>query len=460
MFGFFSHQHTRREFLKLIGLSGLAVILDACDTVTPTPASTAPAPPPTPTALPPLTAEDTARAFLGAWPKADYATMYGLLASRSQKAFTQEDFAKRYQSAMNEGTVTTMRAEFVSVLVEGATATVQFKTQFQTALFDPIEEDNALALVLESGRWGIVWSPGNILKDLAEKNTLKLYPTKSTRGNIYDRNGQPIAVGQTLILVSLWPAEMRRNKVEAQVLAELAPVLNLSQFEIQRRYANSNPEWKIAITSISPDVARANADALSLPGVVTDEQDARAYPQGAVAAHIAGYVGEINADELAQVYNLGYREGDFLGRSGLEKWGEKYLAGTRGGRLAVIGPDGQEVETLRQRPAQQSQSIYSTIDLDLQSFVDGVLGNKRGSITVMDVKTGDILALVSHPSYDPNAFVDNTRQTERQNILTSPQKLLLNRATQGAYPLGSVCKILTITTALERGGMGQFTPFT
>jgi penicillin-binding protein 2 len=126
----------------------------------------------------------------------------------------------------------------------------------------------------------------------------------------------------------------------------------------------------------------------------------------------------------------------------------------------VIGPDGQEVETLRQRPAEQSQSIYSTIDLDLQTFVDGVLGDKRGSITIMDIKTGGILAMVSHPSYDPNAFVDSTRQAERQNILTSPQHLLLNRATQGSYPLGSVCKIVTITTALERGGMGQYTPFT
>lgn len=458
MFGFFSHHHSRREFLKILGLSGLAVILDGCDSVSPTPIALTPVP--IATIRPPLTAEDTGKAFLSSWPKADYAAMYGLLASRSQKAFTKDDFVKRYQSTMNEATVTSVKVQFGSVLVEGTTATLQFKSQIQTVLFDSIEEENALALVVEGGRWGIVWSPGNILKDLAEKNTIKLYPTKSTRGNIYDKNGLPIAIGQTVILVSLWPAEMRRNKSEAQVLAQLEPVLNLSQFEIQRRYANSNPEWKIAITSISPDVARANADALALPGVVTDEQDARAYPQGAAAAHIAGYVGEISADELSQVYSTGYREGDFLGRSGLEKWGEKYLSGTRGGRLAVIGPDGQEVVTLKERAAQQSQSMYSTIDIDLQTYADGLLGDKRGSITVMDIKTGDLIALVSHPSYDPNAFVDNTRQAERRNILTSPQKLLLNRSTQGGYPLGSVCKIVTIAAALERGGLGQFTPFT
>lgn len=460
MFGFFSRDHSRREFLKLLGLSGLAVILDACDSVLPTP--TAPAPVvtvPPPTSVPPVTAEATARAFLDAWNKSDYAEMYKLLASKSRAGITQDSFIKRYQSTTNEATATAIHAQFVASLLAGSTATAQFKTKIETALFGTIEEDNALALVLDSSQWGVVWSPGNILKDLGESYALKLYPTKSTRGNIYDRNGQAIATAQTVTVVSLWPAEMRRHQDEAQVLAELEPVLNMSQFDIQRHYANDNPEWKIPITSISREVALANEDALALPGVVTEDQEARFYPQGAAAAHIAGYVGEINADELAQVYGQGYREGDFLGRSGLEKWGEKYLSGTRGGRLAVLGPDGQEIMTLKDKPAEQSESIYSTIDNDLQNYVDGLLGTKRGSITVMDPKTGDILAMVSHPSYDPNAFVVNTRQTERQGILTSPQKLLFNRATQGGYPLGSVCKIVTLAAALERGGLGQFTPF-
>lgn len=460
MFGQFSRQHSRREFLKLLGLTGIAVILDACDSATPT--EIAPAAPTSvaPTAVPPQTAEATARAFLDTWNKADFKGMYKLIAARSQSAVTQDKFVKAYQAAMDEATVSAIHADFVSILEAGTTATVQFKTRLDTVLFDALQQDNALAMVLDANRWGVVWSPGNILKELGENNSLKLYPTKSTRGNIYDRNGQPLAIGQTVIVVSVWPAEMRRNQAEARVLAALEPVLNMSQFDIQRHYANSNPEWKIVIASISPDVARANADALALPGVVTDEQDARGYPQGPVAAHIAGYVGQISADELSDVYREGYREGDFLGRSGLEKWGEKYLTGTRGGRLVVLGPDGQEVTTLIDRPAEQSQSLYSTLDLDLQTYVDGLLGSKRGSITVMDLKTGSILAMVSHPTYDPNAFVVSTRQAERASILTSPEHLLLNRATQGAYPLGSVCKIVTLATALERGGLGQFSPFT
>ena len=456
----FSYPSTRRAFLKLLGLSGLAILIDACNALTPT--ATPVVPTPTATALPSATPEPpdaVAHAFLDAWGKADYDTMYGMLASKSQASIAQADFVSSYQSAIEEATATKIQAQFLSILGDGSTATAQFKVHFDTALFGAMDENNALSLVHEPTRWGVVWSPRNIMQVLDGGNTLKLYPTKSSRGNIYDRTGQSIAIGQRSVQVSLWPAEMRRNKDEAQVLAGLAPVVNLSTYDIQRKYANSNPEWKIPIATISKDVATSNTDVLSLPGVVTDELDARAYPAGAAAAHVAGYIGEINADELAQVYVEGYREGDMFGRAGLEKAGESYLAGVRGGKLVVLSPSGQVLSTLKQKDAQQSQSIYATIDLPLQTYVDTVLGNRRGSIVVMNVKTGEVLALVSHPAYDPNAFMDSTRQAERQSALTSSLHPLLNRATQGQYPQGSVEKIVTLAAALERGGLGQYTPF-
>ncbi len=460
MSSFLSRQFNRRKFLKLLGLGGLAAFLDACDALraeTPTATSV-----PLPTAVPsptPPPPDVTARAFLDAWGKGDYAAMYKMLAPKAAAGISLDDFGKRYQSTAAEMTAATIRPQFQSLLQDGATATVQFHVRFETALFGAFEEDNALALVRENNRWGVVWSSGNIMKDLAGNNVLKFYPTKSTRGNIYDRNGQALAIGQEAIQVSVWPAEMRRQKSEAQVLAALEPVVNLSQLEIQKRYANSNPEWKVPIAVITKEVARDNADALALPGVVTEPQDARAYPPGPVAAHIGGYIGQITAEELAQVYNQGYREGDMFGRTGLEKAGEKYLAGVRGGRLVVLSPDGQQVATLKDKPAQQSQSLYTTIDLDLQTAVDAILGSRRGSIVVMNVKNGDILAMASHPSYDPNAFMDSTRSKERQSILTNPQHLLLNRVTQGQYPQGSVQKVITLAAALERGGLGQYTPF-
>ncbi len=445
----------RRQFLAWLGGSA-AAFLAACG---PTPTSSPLVAPTLLSPAPPVSPESLVRGFLDAWGKRDYMSMYSALSESARKRVAQAEFVGFYARASAEAGVLSTRAELRTVLQEETTATAQFHVAFDTALFGSIEQDNALALTRDRTAWGIVWTPANFLRELGEASSLKLYPAKSTRGNIYDRTGQPIAIGASMVAVSLWPAEMRRNGVEARVLQALAPVLNLTPLEIQKTYANSDPEWKIRIANISAEVARANAEALSLPGVITEARDSRAYPQTAAAAHLAGYVGEISPEELGEWYSQGYREGDMLGRAGLERAGEKHLSGGRGGRLVVLSRSGQEVMTLRQKDTDQSHSIYSTIDAGLQNAASTILGDKRGSIIVMDVRTGNLLALVSHPAYDPNAMVDSSRQRERQNILTSPQKLLLNRATQGAYPQGSVQKIVTTAAAIERGGMTSKTTF-
>ncbi|MCG3141418.1 MAG: hypothetical protein HDKAJFGB_02699 [Anaerolineae bacterium] len=460
MFDSTSYNLTRRAFLKFLALGGAVAALQACDGAESTP------PPPTvqptvaPTATPaPQPADVTARLFLDAWNKGNYAAMYAALAPASQTKISQNDFIARYQNVLNEATITQVNAALTSIAEEGSTATAQFKVHFETALLGPLEQTNAFSLLREQGKWGILWSPRLILTQLENGNRVKLYVTKSTRGNIYDRTGAPLAIGVQALVVNVWPAEMRRNGVEAQVLAALEPILGLSQNDIKKRYGGQNPEWKIPIQTIAPEIAQANAEALSLPGIVLEEQDARQYPLGAAAGHIAGYVGQISADELGELYGKGYREGEYFGRAGLEHLAEEYLSGGRGGKLVALNADGAPVQVIAERAAEQSQSVYATLDSELQKHLATLLNDKRGSITVMDVKTGGILAMFSSPGFDSNAFVDRERNQERANYLTSPQKIMLNRATQGAYPHGSVQKIITTATALERGGMSPHTPF-
>jgi len=450
---------SRRAFLKILALSGIVVALDACDTPQPTSA-----PALTPTAAPTLTpapqpADVTARLFLDAWSKNNFAAMYAALAPASQAQISQADFAQRYTDITREATITKVAPTLTAIAEEGSTATAQFKVRFETALLGALEQQNAFSLVRERAKWGIVWSPRLILSQLENGNRLKLYVTKSTRGNVYDRAGAPVAIGVRAIIVNVWPAEMRRNKVEAQVLAALEPILGLSQADIKKRYAGQNTEWKIPIQTITPELAQQNAEALSLPGIVLEEQDARQYPLAAAAGHLAGYVGPITADELGELYAHGYREGESFGRAGLEHLGEQYLSGGRGGRLVTLNAEGGQVEVIAERAAEQSKSIYATLDSALQKHIATLLGAQRGSIVVMDVKTGNILALYSNPGYDSNAFVDRNRNPERAQYLTSPQKIMLNRATQGAYPHGSVQKVITAATAIERGGLSQHTPF-
>lgn len=450
---------SRRAFLRAVAFGSAVVALNACGGE---PSADAPGftvvPPPTRTLSPQLP-EVTARLFLDAWSRGDFTTMYSVLAPAARTKISQNDFVQRYADIAREATITAVVPILSSIAEEGNTATAQYHVRYETALLGPIEQSNAFSLVREGGKWGILWSPRLIFQELENGNRLKLYVTKSTRGNIYDRNGAPIAIGVKAIVVNVWPAEMRRNGVEAQVLAALETALGIPQANIQARYAGQNPEWKIPIQIISQDLAQQNAETLSLPGVVVEEQDARMYPLGVAAGHLAGYVGQISPEELDEYYALGYREGETFGRDGMEKLGEKYLSGGRGGKLVALNTDGQQVAVVAQRASEQSRSIYSTVDAELQKFVATLLGERRGSISVMDVRNGNILALYSNPSYDSNAFVDRQRNEERQTYLTSPQKVMLNRATQGVYPHGSVQKVITTAAALERGGLSPHSTF-
>lgn len=451
---------SRRAFLRIAALGGAVLALDACGPDEPPQDSPDISPVQQSTATPsPQAADVTARLFLDAWSQNNFSNMYATLAPATQTRVAQQDFVTRYTDILREATVTKVIPTLTNIVEEGATATAQFHVKYETALLGDIEQDNVFSLVRERGKWGVVWSPRLIFKQLEGNNRVKLYTTKSTRGNIYDSKGEPIAIGVKAIVVNVWPAEMQRQGTEAQVLASLEAMLGMSQQDIRARYAGQNAEWLIPIQTISQDVAQLNADALSLPGVKVEEQDARQYPLGAAAGHIAGYVGQISPEELNDLYALGYREGENFGRAGLEQLGEKYVSGGRGGRLVALNTDGAQVEVIAERATSQSNSIYSTIDGALQTHLSTLLGGKRGSIVVMDVNNGNVLGMYSNPGYDSNAFVDRDRNAERANYLTSRERIMLNRATQGVYPHGSVQKIITTAAAIERGGLSQHSTF-
>lgn len=439
--------------MQFLSLGVLASGLEACADLV------SPPPPPTELPTPTAPAEATALVYMRAWEAGDYAGMYQMLTPSAQGTITQEAFVKRYRDILSEATVTRVLPALVSVLEEGNTAQAHFKATFETVVLGTFTDDNRLTLRRESDRWGVVWSASAIFAGLGPNQGVRLVPIRSTRGNIYDRQGNAIAVGESLVSVYLWPAEMRRNGNEDKVLAALSPILNLTIAKIREKYIDLNAEWKTFIADITAERAQANAVTLQMPGIALDTRESRGYPGVFRAAHLAGYTGKITAEELKTLYARGYREDDMVGRAGLEALAEPYIGGKRGGQLLAINTDGTPVATLREQSAQQSFSVFSTIDLGVQEIAENALGNRIGSVVVMEAKTGNVLAMVSRPTYDPNVFVDRLRDKEAQNLLSNPAKPLLNRAVLGAYPPGSVYKVVTIACAFERGGMGQWTPF-
>jgi len=421
-------------FLLLAGCSFLPG-----DSATPTPAFT-----PTPVTF----AEDTARAYLKAWAEGDYAAMYLMVAPSRKETITAEQFVTRYKGIVNEATITAFKTGFVSAHEEGNEALANFNVTIETYAAGTLKQDNTMQLRRENGRWGVLWHPGLILTQLSGGGSVRFYPVASARADIYDRKGRPFTQAQELISIEVVPSEMKN---ESAVLSTLAKLFGQQPGVIKANYGKYPGDWRTPIGTLTREVVRANAEALNAPGIYSDKiQYSRVYPRGAIAAHAIGYAGPITAEELEKLRIKGYREGDVTGKSGLEFWGEQYLAGQRGGKLVVLSSSGAITATLANIPAKQSQSIYTTLDLDLQEIVEKALGARAGAVVVLDVANGDVLAMASHPAYDLNWQKLSTQ--ERRAILNDPNDPFINRAAQSAFPPGSVFKIVPYTAAIEKGG--------
>jgi len=404
--------------------------------------------PATPTPLP--SPEQTAHDFLGAWEKGQYEAMYTFVSEQGKSLTSQEAFVKRYRDIATEGAFSSIKTQLGSVDQALSKANVNFSATISSRLAGEFVRQNLLPMSFERGQWRIDWKATVIFSELTSGNFVSMLVHLDPRADIYDRTNQKLATNEPMVTVGVVPKDIDH---EATFLAALAPIVELDAKLIKAKYAQAQPEWYVPIKNISAERAQKYDKDLKLMRAVSlRDTSRRSYPAGASAEHLIGYVGAINAQELLQLAPQGYTGDDMLGKTGLEKWGEKYLRGDLGGTLIVLSPDGQIVTTLSAQGPQTPLNIYTTLDLDLQGFIEKELAGKVGSAVVLDVRTGEILALVSSPGYDLNTFTQGT-QAQLQALLNNPQRPLVNRASQGLYPTGSVFKIVTISAGLEKGGL-------
>lgn len=439
---------SRRTFLKVLPTGTLAMVLAACGLGDP-PARPSPA---APTPTPPRgSPEPTARAFLGAWQRGDYAAMHALLSPTAQAAISAEAFAQRYQGILAEATIYQFEPTLVAAGIVGPTrAAADVEVLYKTRLAGDLRFRPRLDMTLVDEHWMIDWTPAAIIPQLGTNNRLRLFPRTSTRGIIYDRNGEIMATQGAIVTLGVVPGKIEN---EGEVQAVLSELLGQSPDQIRQKYTGQPADWFIPIGDIRFETAQDRYDQLSsTPGIALRERAVRTYPLRETASHIVGYVAPINAEELAAFGERGYEETDRVGKLGVEKALEETLAGKKGGRLAILTPDGQEVVTLADVPAVQSRSVTLTLDLPLQRACEEVLGERLGAICVLDVATSRVLALASWPRFDPNALAAELDVQRRLAVAAQPGQPLVNRASQGVYPCGSVFKIVAMAAGLERGG--------
>ncbi|MBE2200827.1 MAG: hypothetical protein IAE79_19605 [Anaerolinea sp.] len=431
------------------------------------PATNAPLPTLTPTLLPSPTpisddASGIARAFYRAWEGRNYLAMYSQLSPQSQALVDSQSFVSRYEQEMAAAAVLSIHAQPQAIIQEGTEAEFSVRVTWQTAVVGSITRDYTTRLVYSQDRWGVVWDEGLILPELVGGNRLRLEYRTPARANIYDINGLALAYQGALVSLGVVPGQIAD---EAGMLAALSPILNKSAEEIKKIYAPAQPDWYWPIGDVPEDVMQANADALQPfigKGLAPPTTRlTRIYYEGGVAPHLVGYTGPIPAETLAAYQEAGYRGDETVGLAGLELWGEEYLNGERGGVLSVVGPNGEYITTIAEVQPRQARSIYTSIDRDFQQAVEQALAEaimtypigRAGSIVVLDVNSGAVRAMASFPSYHPRIF-DSARANaaaELGAVLSDAGRPLLNRATQGAYPAGSVFKIVTFSAAMNSG---------
>ena len=392
-------------------------------------------------------ANSALRTFLDAELVGDYNSMYAMLSHASQAAISQADFASHYTDALNKMSASGIAYNILSSLTNPNSAQAAFHIVYHTALFGDIARDINVGLVLENGGWKLQWDDGLILPELAGGKHLDAVHVAPARGDIYDSNGNAIVTQLDADALGLVAGEASSDK-ESALINALFRLTGIRPDTIRSAYENTKSGDYVPVGEASADAVNRTGIA-NYSGVTVTPYNSRFYEPN-TAPHAVGYTLYIFKEDVAKYMRLGYNGTERVGFEGIEKWGENFLHGQDAASLYV---DGAPANVLAKADSQPADSIYLTIDNDLQQQVQDAMDGLPGAAVVMEVNTGKILALVSSPSYDPNLYDANNFNNRwgLEPMLNDPNQPTFNRATQGQYPLGSVFKIITMAAALESG---------
>jgi len=321
---------------------------------------------------------------------------------------------------------------------------------------------------------------GEALRVESERNSVRTVRLDAPRGNLLDREGRVIASTRPAFDVEIIPSELRDAD---RVYSALGQLLDEEASQVRAAVGKPRGRERFQPIAVSSDVsfeqlARVETHRFALPGVVTEVRPQRQYEDGDLAGHLLGTLGEIRLEQLDRASFEDYSAGEIIGQSGLEAVLENVLRGTAGGRNVVVNVAGREVERLDEVEPVPGNTAVLTLDLDLQREAVAAYRNepppgapapaerdsetppeKTGALVALDPRTGDVLAMVSRPSFDPNSFADGVPAETWRALTRDERKPLQNRAISGQYPPGSTYKPLLAAAALEAGVITPQTHF-
>lgn len=311
---------------------------------------------------------------------------------------------------------------------------------------------------------------GDEYKQRAEINALREIPLLPARGLIYDRNGRLLVQNSARFTATIVPGDLP-DRGEVGVYRMIEPILQMSIEDIARRVQegiDSQGEYSPAV--IKQEIDRDSALILMelephAPGLKVIVEPTRTYTTGTLLSHVLGYVGPLSAEEWAELEDQGYLYQDYIGKTGIEAGYEETLRGKLGRKLIEVDAAGRELKTIAERSPIDGANVVLSIDADLQQKVAEILEQYAGSsdnaaAAVMDVHTGEILSMVSLPSYDNNIFSGSIDEAQLAELINAPGKPLVNHALSEQYPPGSTFKTIVGAAALQEGVAAPWTTIT
>ena len=404
----------------------------------------------------PATALEAVQIFFTLVTDQRFEDAYRMVTTRVRETTDVEAFAQRYREIFAEGAITRVTYE-VPPPPGPDVAGVDVILHYESTVFG-LWDEQVFAPTRREPNWVIDWSPDLIFEGLGEPgNLVHRLPEVPVRGNIYDRNGVPLALEGEVAVVGV--ALELVPDVE-QVIEVLVDRLELEEETVRDLVFQDVPAFFfIPIARLPYDTHPAliaELEQMASLGILIQRETRRVYPEGTLAAHVIGFMAEVTAEELEEGLSMqGYAPGDRIGRDGVEATFEQELAGRRGGRLTIIEPGGGIVREMASVPAEASRDVYLTIDVRIQEIAEFALADRTGAVVVMDPRSDEILALVSYPRFDPNAFVRGLTEEEFTLYFEDPEQPFLNRPTERLYPPGSTFKVVTLAAGLEAGGFDE-----
>jgi penicillin-binding protein 3 len=396
-------------------------------------------------------------AYLEQWESQKFEEMYTQLSTNIKGQMNKEEFVELYSNIYKDIDVSDLKLSFNppteeegEIALKEGTITFTYDLAMKTSA-GQIEFSHQATLIQEEiedeKQWMVEWNPSMIFPEMEAGDLVKLVTLAPNRGEIFDRNGRGLAINGEVFEIGVAPAETEENRDE--ILSKISESTGMSIESIEAKLTASwvQPHLYVPLTRVPKDEEYIRNLTLAIPEIHVKTVSSRVYPLNEAAAHLIGYVGKITGEDLEELKDKGYGSTDTLGKKGLEMVFEERLRGEAGIRIFVSKDNGDEI-TLAEKETKHGEEIKLAIDVDAQERIYEQLKDDIGAAAAIHPLTGETLALVSSPSFNPNDFVLGISTEKWQSLSDDPRQPMLNRVGY-IYAPGSTFKPITAAIALE-----------